>query len=97
MFNTSQGESVSSYTLRSSGPISMGSIFLIQTFGVDERVITYYQALKTISTSDDMMGLGGQFESAKWQQLPYAGGYFSGSTTSRPKWLNKDLIGGVLT
>jgi len=82
-----------SYKLRSAGPASIGGgQFVIQTFGAESRRIEVISATNSINTSGDMAGLCGAYESASWQRLPYAGGYFSGTIVYKPEFLDVDSI-----
>ena len=89
------------YKMRSSGliPIDTGK-FLNQTFGVDKFEVTTYEASKTITKSDDMVGGSshGKYISAQWQRLPFLTEdkeqIFSGKETKKPEFVEESEMPG---
>lgn len=71
-------------------------IFLLQTFGAEKVTTRAWPSITTLFTSDDMKGLGGEYESASFQGSNYltqAGEFsFSGQAQFEPEFIDETEI-----
>lgn len=92
-----------SYRLRTSGVVpggpAGGGEFILQTFGAEKVTTRVWPSKTVLLESDDMRGLGGDYESASFQgsNLRTEGGdfSFSGQAQLPPDFIDENEIPGA--